>query len=67
MSSIDWMASMHHWLINGESQELDDAYKYDKAISIFSKSSGGFHHTGGLLSQHLFVIGAAVGIYPLDL
>ena len=35
-----------------------------KAIAIFSDKDG-VQHVGDLLSQHLLVLGAAVGIYPL--
>eukprot|EP00957_Ditylum_brightwellii_P031701 2404361-Ditylum_brightwellii.AAC.1 len=33
---------------------------------MFAQSSGGILHVGDLLSQHLLVIGGAVGVYLLE-
>eukprot|EP00957_Ditylum_brightwellii_P010498 795748-Ditylum_brightwellii.AAC.1 len=45
------MALIHHWLIGDKSKELEDAYKYDKDISCFSKSSGGVCHAVGQIGD----------------
>ena len=63
--SIKLMISMHYAASALSRTDLNDMFYFVKAIGIFSKSTTGVLHAGGLLSQHLLVIGASVGVYPL--
>eukprot|EP00957_Ditylum_brightwellii_P136263 10392171-Ditylum_brightwellii.AAC.1 len=60
------MAALHLACTELSDHEKADMYYFNKAIAIFSDSSGGVFHADSLLSQHLLVTGAACGIYPLE-
>eukprot|EP00957_Ditylum_brightwellii_P170013 12940525-Ditylum_brightwellii.AAC.1 len=53
------MAAMHHACKNLSNEIINNMYYFNKAVALFSNSTKGIYHTGGLLSQHILVIGAA--------
>ena len=63
--SIELMVAIHHALKKLSTQEAFDLYFFDKVIAIFTDTKKGVYHAGDLLSQHILVIGACVGLYPL--
>ena len=62
---IRLIISMHYATCSLSQSDLKDMFYFIKAIGIFSDSTTGIQHAGGLLSQHLLVIGASVGVFPL--
>jgi hypothetical protein len=64
--SLKLMAALHLACKELSMHEKGDMYYFNKAIAIFSDSNYGVFHAGGLLSQHLLIIGAACGIYPIE-
>ena len=62
---IRLIISMHYATCSLSQSDLKDMFYFIKAIGIFSDSTTDIHHAGGLLSQHLLVIGASVGVFPL--
>ena len=61
------IAAMHHVLLSITTEEAFDMHYFDKVLGIFADSKDGLLHCGELLSQHIIVIGACIGIYPLPL
>ena len=64
--SIELMCRMHHACSNLDDQQLNDMHYFVKALSIFSNTKKGIMHAGDLLSQHVLVIGACVGVFPIQ-
>jgi hypothetical protein len=60
------MAICHHATNALTKEQCNDLFYFNKAMLLFSQSNGGVLHAGDLLSQHLLVVGGAVGIYPLE-
>ena len=46
-------------------EETCDLFQFNKTIAIFSETSNGVLHDGGMISQNLVVIGASVCLYSL--
>eukprot|EP00957_Ditylum_brightwellii_P108096 8246712-Ditylum_brightwellii.AAC.1 len=66
IQSVDVMIKLHHAIKEDSLEEYDEMYYFSKSILIFSRNKYGVHHASDSLSQHLIVMGAAVGTYPLS-
>eukprot|EP00957_Ditylum_brightwellii_P122689 9356912-Ditylum_brightwellii.AAC.1 len=53
------MTAMHHACKNLSNESRNNMYYFNKDVVLFSNSTKGIYHAGGLLSQHILVIGAA--------
>jgi hypothetical protein len=62
--SINVLIQLHYATKSLSKTDLNDMFYFIKAIGIMADPTTGVQHAGGLLSQHLLVIGASLGVYP---
>eukprot|EP00957_Ditylum_brightwellii_P062408 4735862-Ditylum_brightwellii.AAC.1 len=63
--SLMLMAAMHHTCHSLTDIEKQDQWFFNKALAIFADSKNDVYYAGTLLTQHILVVGSAVGIYPI--